>query len=454
MASAIPSCCVQAFVPNCACHQTCYIKENKLISLDDLSECDQRIIKLRVHCDIKTICAHHFYIYHTSYEKRQTVCSDPFSKHKKKIKGQCKISLHFSDSLKCVFPSPLIPGKKLCSRCFNEAKHALECSKSSLSPDSDLENNPPCDDPEMPDEDWEAAGNISASDISLNKTFTPTKVIQALEAVSVINPVPNLTKFNKEQRLAVFDKVIHSVRQNILNESVDCSSLTLDDYSSLLEEVRNKITTSNDRKERYSFLTLAPQSWSNNQVANYFGVSIHTAKKSSQLKRESGILPKIKESNARGRILTEEDIKRIVDFYNSDEYSRQLPGMKNVKSVKLGNKRANIQKRLLLLNLKELYAEYKKQSAILGYKTFGFSLFASKRPANVVTVGSSGTHAVCVCVYHQNVKLMLSALHVNDERHCFMDKIVCSVYNKVIYSIIINLIKIKIIILKLFVRNA
>lgn len=71
-----------------------------------------------------------------------------------------------------------------------------------------------------------------------------------------------------------------------------------------------------------------------------------------------------------------------------------------------------------------------------------------------MTVGSSGTHAVCVCVYHQNVKLMLSALHINDERNCFMDKIVCSVYNKVIFSIIINLIKIKIIILKLFVRNA
>lgn len=239
--------------------------------------------------------------------------------------------------------------KKLCSRCLNEAKHVLECSKSFVSPDSHIENNSPCDDPEMPDEDWEAVGNITASDLSFNKTFTPTKVIQALETVSVINPVPNLTQFNKEQRLTVFDEVILSVRQNILNASVACASLTIDDYSSLLEEVRNKITTSNEGKERYSFLTLAPQSWSNNQVANYFGVSIHAAKKWSQFKRESGIPAKIKESNARGRILTEEqeDIQRIIYFYNSDEYSRQLPGMK-------------IQKRLLLLNLNELYAEYKK----------------------------------------------------------------------------------------------
>ena len=55
-------------------------------------------------------------------------------------------------------------------------------------------------------------------------------------------------------------------------------------------------------------------------MANYFGVSIHADKKSSQLKREIGILQKIKESYVRGRILTEEDIQRIVDFYNSDEY--------------------------------------------------------------------------------------------------------------------------------------
>jgi hypothetical protein len=43
--------------------------------------------------------------------------------------------------------------------------------------------------------------------------------------------------------------------------------------------VRNKITASNEREERYSLLTLPPQSWSNNQFSNYYGVSIHVAKK-------------------------------------------------------------------------------------------------------------------------------------------------------------------------------
>ena len=86
----------------------------------------------------------------------------------------------------------------------------------------------------------------------------------------------------------------------------------------------------------------------------------------------------------RGRILTEEDIQRIVDFYNSDEYSRQLTGM---KSVKQGNKRVNVQKRLLLPNFNQLYAEYKKQSSVLAYKTFGFSLFVYLSTSSAVTDG-------------------------------------------------------------------
>ena len=216
----------------------------------------------------------------------------------------------------------------------------MECNNESVSPDSDLENNPPCDSPVIPDDDWETECNISTSVLSCNNsTFTPTKVIHALEDVSVIAPVKNLTKSSKEGRLAIFDKVIHSVRKNILNESSSHSSLKPDNYSSLLEEIRNKISSSDDRKERYSLLTLAPQSWSSNQLASYFNVSNHAAKKSCQHKRESGILQKIRNSSVRGRILTEEDIQRIVDFYNSDEYSRQLTG---IKSVKQGNKRVII----------------------------------------------------------------------------------------------------------------
>lgn len=62
-----------------------------------------------------------------------------------------------------------------------------------------------------------------------------------------------------------------------------------------------------------------------------------------------------------------------------------------------------MQKRLLLMNLKELYAEFKKLNPD---NKVGFSKFASLRPKQCVLAGSSGTHSVCVCVIHQNFKLM------------------------------------------------
>ena len=65
----------------------------------------------------------------------------------------------------------------------------------------------------------------------------------------------------------------------------------------------------------------------------------------------------------------------------------------------------------------------------------GFSKFAELRP-NCVLTGASGTHAVCACTIHQNVKLMmiggkiseLSAyddVQLNNYNHC-LAKIICN----------------------------
>ena len=66
--------------------------------------------------------------------------------------------------------------------------------------------------------------------------------------------------------------------------------------------------------------------------------------------------------------------------------------------------RVNIQKRLILSNLKELYYLFKDRFP--GEK-IGFSKFAELRPKHCVLAGGSGTHCVCVCTIHQNVKLMI-----------------------------------------------
>ena len=40
-------------------------------------------------------------------------------------------------------------------------------------------------------------------------------------------------------------------------------------------------------------------------------------------------------------------------------------------------------------------------------KKIGFSNFVDVRPKNCILVEGSGTHSVCVCTMHQNIKLMM-----------------------------------------------
>ena len=72
--------------------------------------------------------------------------------------------------------------------------------------------------------------------------------------------------------------------------------------------------------------------------------------------------------------LTEETINKIKSFYFDDEFSRQLPGKKDSVSIGRNNHCA---KRLLLCNLKELYATYR---CTYPEDKIGFSKFASLRP--------------------------------------------------------------------------
>jgi hypothetical protein len=265
----------------------------------------------------------------------------------------------------------------------------------------------------------------------IEKVITPRRVINALSSAAVISPIVDLNKSNAERRSRICASALENIKRNILSLDEASSSLKSSDYLELMEAVKGKIKSTVDQRLQLSLLTLSPASWTHKQISGYFGVSEYSAAQAIELKNKYGILAK-PEAKTSSRRLTENDKQRVIDFYISDEYSRQLPGMKSVKSVKLPNgKRIKVQKRLLLLNIDELHVEHKKKfKDVAGIKTVGFSAFADLRPKHVITVGSSGTHLVCVCVYHQNVKLMLSSIGLSEERHLLMDKVVCSVYNK------------------------
>jgi hypothetical protein len=109
-----------------------------------------------------------------------------------------------------------------------------------------------------------------------------------------------------------------------------------------------------------------------------------------------------------------------------------MPDMNDYISVRLqdGEKKTKIQKRLLLLKIDELFFKFKEYSLnILCMKCCSKSKFYELRPKHVIEVGAAGIHNVCVCETHQNIKLMLEAIHAKTEKYYLMNLIVCDVHN-------------------------
>ncbi|XP_074105425.1 uncharacterized protein LOC141531478 [Cotesia typhae] len=149
----------------------------------------------------------------------------------------------------------------------------------------------------------------------------------------------------------------------------------------------------------------------------------HLTSVAKKLVEEKGLLstPKSK----LGRTITHQMLLKIENFYNDDEYSALMRGMKDFVSVRNNDgNRVHFQKRLVLSNLKELYQCFRE---INPTEKIGFSKFASLRPKHCVLVGASGTHTICVCTIHQNFKLMMLEKSMKHYSDC-LDMIICAIH--------------------------
>ena len=76
----------------------------------------------------------------------------------------------------------------------------------------------------------------------------------------------------------------------------------------------------------------------------------------------------------------------------------------------------------MLVCLKELYTESEKRNPQL---KICFTKFCELRPKRCIAVASKGSHKACVCSYHQNAKLLCSAIPGNLDCKEYMNLCVC-----------------------------
>lgn len=161
-----------------------------------------------------------------------------------------------------------------------------------------------------------------------------------------------------------------------------------------------------DTNDKYRILTTLPKSWPVVKIQKEFSVLRFVADRAKKLQDELGIMT-VPPKKLGSRTLKEETLTQVHDFFQSDEISRVCPGKRDYVMITDGDIEIALQRRLVLCNLREAYAIFQDQ---VPTTDIGFSKFAANRPKNCILANSSGTHSVCVCVYHQNVKLMFETL--------------------------------------------
>ncbi|CAG9773247.1 unnamed protein product [Ceutorhynchus assimilis] len=156
------------------------------------------------------------------------------------------------------------------------------------------------------------------------------------------------------------------------------------------------------KSDKISILSLLPKNWSIRKAAQIFNTSRYLVKKARNLAMEKGILaiPEMKK-----KPFPPEIIVLVKQFYERDDVIIMMPGQKDTKSVKINGKKCTVQKRLIFGNLRHVYEKFMDENEEI---KICFAKFCSLRPEHCIFAGSGGTHNVCLCPIHENMRLMTS----------------------------------------------
>ena len=289
----------------------------------------------------------------------------------------------------CEKTPSILPGDRICDSCRKELTTvSLPHPSDSFVSDS------------------ESDGTISPPDEDVHVDTGESLMIvnQCLDTIGETPLTKRKLQYKKKSKQKI-EKIATMMQKAVIG---DVHSDQMNDESEIIKQLKEKFSTVG-RSEKIQILTVLPKSWSIRRVQEEFGVSDFMARKAKLLVREKGVLST--PNPIPGHSLPQKTVQLVRGFYESDETSRMMPGIKDFASVKTAEGRVHVQKRLVLSNLRELYQMFKDRYP---NETVGFSKFADLRPKHCVLAGASGTHSVCVCTIHQNVKLMMLGARIQD----------------------------------------
>ena len=332
----------------------------------------------------------------------------------------------------------LLPGKQLCESCNSKVEEAIE----SLYRITEEEKNWRGGEESASSSQGVASSSKSSVNSFKNEEILTTSSSRLDLVTNTLgaSPVKDTTKLNLDQRNQYAKRKFVSLGNSLCEElSTVCGVETVGNSSlqelelcaqfqnNLMSSLRDKIKTSTSKSEIKQLLSLAPGSdlRSREWVSQTLNVSEHLVRESRKLTAKQGILPRVTPKRS-GKRIPEWVLTKIQEFFDDPEISRPTPGIKDYKKVKMDGTAELIGKRLLLFDLSEAHDIFRKENPAA---VIGLSRFCMLRPAWVITVAASGTHVVCVCIYHQAPKLMAEGAGLEHWK-TLMNLLVCSMDNE------------------------
>ncbi|KAG1662397.1 Ribosome biogenesis protein NOP53 [Nymphon striatum] len=363
-----------------SCHSSSYSSEQGFISVDELSSNEKVLLMHRigiqsaVGVNPSNICYHHKMTLLDYFDKLERTCCDPLNVHKKSSrKSPRSINMDMALYLSRQGNKKIKPGQKLCLSC--RKKCCLQQNEQEMENEENHSDIP--------------YGTHQTNQDQLSVIFTavgcsPFKATRVGER--------DRSSYAKRKLSQMTEKCEELLLPYGLDAGEEKGCKNCNDLDDMVYELKEKCAIS-PRTMQLQILTLAPPSWTKQKTMEIFEVTKHMARKPENYKK--------------GKVLSETVMQTVENFYQNDEISCLMPGKSDCVSVKIGGEKKHVQKRLLLANIKEIYGEYKLKYPEI---RIGFSKFCELRPKWCITVGASGTHSVCVCTIHQNVKLLLAAI--------------------------------------------
>ena len=194
------------------------------------------------------------------------------------------------------------------------------------------------------------------------------------------------------------------------------SNLNMTDF---YDELKLKLANCKTYADKVQILTLAHSSWTIPECVTFFEVSEHMVKKARKL----GILEK--PAPRKGNRIPQEKVDVVIEYYN--ENADDLSSSKHTIDIGENGAPNRVGKKLLNVTLDELFSLYKRDRLAIGQKAIGRTKFIQLRPKNIMLADSSGVHSFCVCIYHQNIELMLNSLPLpkKSEKYWFLKMVTC-----------------------------